>query len=107
RALNPVHHGSCEAHSRVAPVFLVLRVAGPLVRDAISPRIRDTAVDDRELAMIAVVEPSDIGEADWMEVGDVRAGLLEHLLYITFQLAAARAVDEQAHFNTLSRLFSE
>ena len=59
---------------RVAPVFLVLRVAEPLVGDAHAAGERDVAVDDERLPMGPVVVILDGEEAEWVEPGQLRAG---------------------------------
>ena len=45
-----------EAHAGVAPVLLVLAAAGPLLGDAVAEDVGDAAVEDRQLAVRAVVE---------------------------------------------------
>src|SRR5205814_7755671 len=94
---------SLNAQSAVAPMFLVLRVAGPLTRDPETADVADVAVDDRHLAVIAIVETPEVAERERMKEHEMHAGFFHQLLELAFHLVAARRVDEQSHFDALLR----
>src|SRR3954447_14021967 len=79
RALQPVHDRTFDAQPGIAPVILVLRMPGPLLGQTKSADVADAAVDDRFLAMVAIIEPSKIRERGPMKAHQLHAGI-EHQL---------------------------
>src|SRR3954447_19010597 len=75
RALHAADDRSADAHRDVAPVVLVLRVSGPLLCDAEAADVADVSIDDDELAVIAIVHPSEVADAEGMELADLHAGV--------------------------------
>src|SRR6185369_10769691 len=75
RALHAIDDRAGDADADVAPVIFVLRVAGPLLGDAEAAEVADASVDDDELAVIAVVQPSEVADAERMELAHLHAGV--------------------------------
>src|SRR5687768_8249837 len=67
----------------------------------------DPAIDDDQLAVVAIIHAAEIAQAERMEMGHLRAGRREHLLDLAFELPAAGAVDEHSDFDALSRFLRE
>src|ERR1043165_6552842 len=64
RALHVIDDRSFDAKAGIAPVLFVLRLSGPLLRDAVAADVADAAVDDHQLAMVAIVEAPDVREVE-------------------------------------------
>ena len=64
----------------------------------------DAAVDDGQLAMVAIVEPSDVAERDLVEPDDADARLAHLLIELLLHSVSAGGVDEQPHLHALPRL---
>src|SRR4051794_10433515 len=86
-SLQPVDDRTFDAQAGVAPVILILPMPRPLLGQTKSTDVADAAVDDRFLAMIAVVETSEVGERGAVETDELhtrvehqRAQLLVHLV---------------------------
>src|SRR3954468_15962390 len=62
RSLQPIDDRTFDAQPGIAPVILVLPMPCPLLGQTEAADVADAAVDDRFLAMIAVVETSEVGE---------------------------------------------
>src|SRR3954452_12360244 len=77
RSLHPVDDRPLHTQAGIAPVVLVLPAPRPLLGESIAADVADAAVDDRFLAMIAVVEPAEVGERRRMESDQANAGI-EH-----------------------------
>ena len=95
--------GPSTRSAGVAPVILVLRVAGPLLGEAVAADVADAAVDDRYLAVVAIVHAPEVGEGERVEANEADAGIEHQLLQLLVHLVAARGVDQQAHFDALPR----
>src|SRR5437660_4289296 len=89
RALQAIDDGSDDAQAGVAPVILVLRVTGPLLGQSEATDVADAAVDDRDLAMIAVVQPAQVANAQRMELADHDSRVFHQLLELVVHLVAA------------------
>src|SRR3954453_15378342 len=68
RALHAADDRPADAHRDVAPVVFVRAGARPPLRDAETADVADVSVDDDELAVIAIVHPSEIADAEGMEL---------------------------------------
>src|SRR5687767_15509929 len=68
RGLEFSHRRAFDPDHGVSPVFLILRVAGPLIGNAVTEHESDPPVDHDDLAVIAVIELSQIRGTQWMEL---------------------------------------
>lgn len=98
--LHRVHHRSCEAHADVAEVIGVLRVAEPVVDDAVAADVGDAAIEDGDLAMVTPVEHAEVAWAPHVIPGDAAASLLQAPPCIPAHLAAAGGIEQHAHLHT-------
>src|SRR4051794_36468046 len=71
RALQPGDDRTFDAQPGIAPVILVLPMPRPLLGQTKSADIADAAVDDRFLAMIAVVEAAEVRERGSVETDEL------------------------------------
>src|SRR4051794_732787 len=71
RALQPVDDRTFDAHPGIAPVILILPMPRPLLGQTEAADVGDAAVDDRFLAMIAVVETSEVRERRSMKTNQL------------------------------------
>ena len=90
-------HRSFGAEVRVAPVRGVLRVSGPFVGDADAAGEADATVDDQQLAVRAVVEPSQLVPARLVEPAHLHARALHLRDLARVHLVAAEPVEQQMH----------
>src|SRR5205085_30046 len=73
RSLQSIDDRTFDAQTGIAPVVLVLRMSRPLLGQSKSADVADAAVDDRFLAMVAVVESPEVGEGGAMEADQLHA----------------------------------
>ena len=66
-ALHAMDDRAAQAHAHVGVVLAVLRVAEPLVHDAVPTDERLAAVDDQHLAVGAVVQHADVAQLGLVE----------------------------------------
>jgi hypothetical protein len=97
-----VHHRAAQAHRKVAHVVAVLRIPEPLVDDAVAADPPDRAVEDRDLAMIALGDDADVLQRPRVVDRDLAAGGL-HLLPRRADLLAAHGVEHETHAQPLPR----
>src|SRR5690606_856347 len=95
--LERVDDGAAHADAEVPNALQLVRVAEPGIDDTVAADEARAAVDDDELAMVAVVVNADVLPARRMMKPEVAAGLLEPLLRLGAHVLAAAAVDEHAH----------
>src|SRR6266550_1459203 len=107
RALQAIDNWSDDAQAGVAPVILVLRMARPLLGQSEAADVADAAVDDRDLAMIAVVQPAEVADAQRVEFADHDSSVVHQLLELVVHLVTAGRVDEQTNLDALSRFGRE
>src|SRR5438552_15528404 len=75
RALHSIVDRAFDAQPRVAPMFLVLSTATPFVRDAVATDVADAPIDNRDLAMIAIVQATEVRDREGMKRGQPHAGV--------------------------------
>jgi len=95
--LHRMHGGTAKPHAEIAHVLAVLRVAEPLVDDAMAAHQGDAAVEHDELAMVAVVENADVAPVPRMVQLELAARGFEPLLDVAASLLAAFAIHQHAH----------
>ena len=86
--------GPSIADLQIAPVLVVLRVAGPVIGDAGAAGEADAAVDDQRLAVRAVVDAPQVVPADRVVPRDVAAALLEDLQDLAADARRADRVEQ-------------
>src|SRR5437867_6437890 len=80
RTLQPIHCRADDAKTGVAPVVQVLRMSGPLVGESKAADVSDAAIDDHDLAVIAIVQTPQVAEAEGMEHAHLRTRLPQEAL---------------------------
>src|SRR2546427_467153 len=101
RRLQAIDNRAAHSQSGVAKMLAILRMAGPLAGDAESADEADAPVDDGDLAMIAIVQSSQIAEANGMKLADLHAGAFHQHLQTTVHFVTAGGVDQQSHFDAV------
>ena len=97
-----------HADHQVAPMFRVLRVAGPLLRETNRAGERDLAVDHENAAMRAAICPVDPPRMQRVIVGKFAARFLQHFHVGVIELpTGADAVEQHAHFLAGPRAFAK
>ena len=107
RPLQATDHRPLDPDVRVAPVLGVLRVAGPLVRDADAPGEGDAAVGQEELAVGAVVAAPDGVGPGRTEAADTDPGLLHPGDQVGVHLDRPHGVEEDAALDPRGRALAE
>src|SRR6266545_4223445 len=95
RPLKAIDDRPLDAQAGVAPVVLVLGAAGPLVGDAVAADVADASVDDHLLAMIAIVQSTEVLEAQGVKTLHDDAGVGHEFCDVAAHLATAGGVDEE------------
>src|SRR5581483_2263820 len=102
-----VHDRAAQAHREVAEVVAILRLAQPLVLDAVAAYEGDAAVDHHELAMVALVLQAEVAQAPRMEELELAARGDQLARRRLAHLVAARGVDQHAHLDPGARALGE
>ena len=96
-----------QADAGVAPVILVLAVAGPLLGDAVAEDVGDAAVEDRQLAVGAVVVEADLAQPRRAVERDLDPRLLHAVEQLALGAVGAQGVEGDPHLDPVPRLVGE
>jgi hypothetical protein len=105
--LHAVHDGAAQPDADVGKVLPVLRAAEPAVDDAMAAEERGAAVEDDELAVIALVEDADMAPVERVKLRELAASVLELLLDRLAHLAAAVRVEQHTNLHAGPRALAE
>jgi hypothetical protein len=97
RRLHVRHHRAPHANADVGVVLAVLGVAEPLVLDAVAADERDLAVQDHDLAVVALVKDADVADVATVEHHDPAAGALHLLPDRVAHLLGPDRIEQHAH----------
>ncbi len=100
--LDVVHDRALDPHAGVAPVFLVLAVAGPLLGDAVAEHVGHLAVENGELAVGPVIEQPDVLDLEGVEPRDPDACLLHQLEELVVPVLRADGVQGEPDLHSLA-----
>src|SRR5881409_208645 len=107
RTLQPIDCRADDAKTGVAPMVLVLCMSGPLSGEPEAAEVSDAAIDDHDLAVVAIVQAAEVAEADGMEHAHLRARIAHQLLKPLLHLVAAGGIQQQSHFHAFTRFRRE
>src|SRR5687767_10254782 len=94
--LHAVNDRAAEPYAYVNDALLRALFSQPAVDDAMAADEGDSSVDDRKLAVIALVEDADIGEGRTMKLAELAAGLHELLLHVLAHSARSVGIEQHA-----------
>src|SRR6185503_5511283 len=94
--LNAVNDRAAEPYAHVHDALLRPLFSLPAVDDAMAADEGDSSVDDRQLAVIPLVEDADIGEGRTMKLADLAARLDESLLHVLAHSARSIGIEQHA-----------
>src|SRR5688572_16048340 len=94
--LHAVNDRAAEPYAHVHDALLRARFSQPAVDDAMAADEGDSAVDDRQLAVIPLVEDADIGEGHTMKLAQLAAGLHELLLHALAHATRSIGIEQHA-----------
>ena len=91
---------AAEPYAHVHDALLRPLFRLPGVHDAVAADEGDMAVDDRKLAVVALVQDADVGEVRAVKLAKLAAGILEPLLHVLAHPSRSIGVEQHADFDT-------
>ena len=89
------HGGPLDANLQITPVFVVLRVAGPVIGNAGAAGIADAAVDDQRLAVGAVVDAAQPRNANGVVPREVAPAVFQDLDDLVADALGADGIEQE------------
>jgi hypothetical protein len=85
-------------------VVLILSVAGPFLGVAEAAEVADLSIDDDFLAVVAIVQTTEVLEGDGVELPDLDTRVFHQLLELGVHLVPTGRVDHQPNLDPLASL---
>src|SRR5204862_6592352 len=99
--------GTRDSEHHVAPVLRILCVPEPLISHGHAAGKANRAIDHDRSPVIPAMKPCPRSELRHAEFLDAAAGLLERIEPIVRRPSAAKTVEEDAYFHTLTLLSNQ
>ena len=101
RRLHSRHKRAFDSRLHIAPMFLILRVTGPVLRKTDRARERNFSIDDKNAAMRTAIGAIDAPGMRRMIIGELAARRFHHAHVGVAQVPAGTdAIEQNAHFDS-------